>query len=243
MLYSSDRSSVERMFPMLRKSAFLIILIGLISCATASAAPAYGTRQPLKNHFVLGGQSYWVFKRELAVTEGKLKSTQHFMLLSYGIFDWLTLDLKGGAGDIEQTPNTGNSINYPTFVGGGYGFRIKAYERDHFKVVGGFQHISIHPYSVFIGPVKHKAVIDDWQLSFLASYTFKYATPYLGARWSRMDYIHWTEDDRDRVKSNLSKSYGLVIGTDIPLCSKAWVNVEGSFFDSDSVSASINYAF
>ena len=98
-------------------------------------------------------------------------------------------------------------------------------------------------YSVFVGPVKHKAVIDDWQLSFLVSRDFDIAQPYIGTRWSRMDYIHWREDDRNRVKSDLSESYGLIVGADIPLHEKIWLNFEGQFLDVEAIAASINFHF
>ena len=116
-------------------------------------------------------------------------------------------------------------------------------EVDRSGVVGGFQHISVHPYSVFIENVKNKAVIDDWQLSFLVSQDFKYMTPYTGMYWSRMDYIHWTEDDRNRVKSDLNKSVGLIAGMDVPVRENIWLNVEGQFVSVQAVAASINFHF
>ena len=72
---------------------------------------------------------------------------------------------------------------------------------------------------------------------------FEYMTPYLGMRWSRMDYIHWVEDDRNRVKSDLNKSIGLIAGVDVPVHEKIWLNFEGQFLDAQAVAASIQFHF
>ena len=229
---------------MKRLSAIVVLFFaGLWFVAPCSAAPAYGTRLPEKFRLVVGGQTHMVTERDLQDAYGEISSIQHFLLLSFGITDWLSLDLKGGAGDIEQDPDNGNKIQYPAFVGGGYGFRARLYNDEKVKAVFGFQHISIHPYSVFIGNTKNKAVLDDWQFSLLGSYDLKWFTPYLGAKWSRMDYIHWVEDARKRKQSDLDKSVGLIAGMDIPLGKRTWLNVEGQFLDSQAVAVSVNYQF
>jgi hypothetical protein len=226
-----------------KTSLWKIIVIFAFLATPGYAAPSYGTKMPEKNQFHVGGQTYSVQERKLEGENGEMSSLQHFLLLSYGLTDWFSIDMKGGAGNTHQTPDGANEITYPSYVGGGYGFRVRVLDRDKTKVVFGFQHISIHPYSVFIGNVKHKAVIDDWQLSFLASRDFKYITPYMGLRWSRMDYIHWVEDDRNRVKSDPDDITGLILGMDIPIQEKVWLNFEGQFFDAEAVSASINFCF
>lgn len=198
---------------------------------------------PEKNQFFIGGQTYSVLKRYLIHDYGKMRSLQHFLLISYGLTDWFSVDLKGGAGYIKQHPGSQDEIDYPTYVGGGYGFRIKAFDKNKTKVIFGFQHISIHPYSIEVNNVKHKAVLDDWQWSLLASYEFPLCTPYLGTRWSRMDYIHWTDDVRKLKKSDVTKSVGAIIGVDIPLGEKFWINLEGQFVDAEAVAASINFRF
>ena len=220
-----------------------VLGIGLGWATTVVAAPAYGTRLPDKFHLVIGGQTHAALNRNLEDANGAMSSLQHFLLLSFGLTDWLSLDLKGGAGNIEQDPDNGNKIHYPAFVGGGYGFRVRLYNEDKVKVVFGFQHISIHPYSVFIGNTKNKAVLDDWQFSLLGSYDLKWFTPYLGAKWSRMDYIHWVEDFRKRKQSGSGDITGLVTGMDIPLGERTWINVEGQFLDSQAVAVSVNYQF
>ena len=219
-----------------------LFILGVLS-NPCLAAPSYGTKMPQKEQFHIGGQTYLVAERELEGQNGEIKSIQHFLLISYGVTDWFSLDLKGGAGDTHQKPPRADEISYPAYLGGGYGFRLRLYEQEQTKLVFGFQHISIHPYSIFIGNVKHKAVIDDWQLSFLASRQLEHLTPYIGMRWSRMDYIHWVDDVRNRVKSDLDRSIGLLVGTDIPLSEKIWLNIEGQFFDAQAVAASILFHF
>jgi hypothetical protein len=223
--------------------SFLLIGIFLFKMTDCYAAPCYGTKLPEKKQVFLGLQRYDIFKRYLEGQNGKLRSSQEFLLLSYGILDWLSLDLKGGAGLIKQHPLGSDELDYPTYLAGGYGFRLKFFDKDNTRMVFGFQHISAHPKTIHVEGVKHKAVLDDWQFSVLASYSFKKITPYLGTRWSRLDYIHWETGERNRVKSDLGKSVGLVAGFDIPLTQKIWVNLEGQFFDSDALAFSLNYGF
>lgn len=227
----------------MKRNIFLFVCVFLYFESCCDAAPSYGTRMPGKNQIHCGGQTYSMQDRDLEGDNGDMSSLQHFFLISYGLTDWFTVDFKGGAGDAHQTPNSGDEISYPAYMAGGYGFRIKIYDSEATKAVFGFQHISVHPYSVFVGNVKHKAVIDDWQLSLLASQDFEHITPYVGGRWSRMDHIHWVEDDRNRVKSDLDKSFGLIVGVDVPVGEKIWLNFEGQFLDVRAVAGGVNFAF
>jgi hypothetical protein len=223
------------------------ILLCFLMCFCISsagyAAPCYGPKMPEKKHFFTGLQTYSVFKRVLGKDYGKIRSLQNFFLLSCGIFDWLSIDLKGGAGNVKQRTRAGDGINCSTYLGGGYGFRIRLYNSEKTKMLLGFQHISVHPYTASIDSSKHKAVLDDWQFSFLISRAFCGISPYIGTRWSRMDDIHWINTVRKLEKSDLDKSVGLIIGTDIPLSKKVWFNLEGQFFDATAVAGSLNFAF
>lgn len=207
------------------------------------AAPCYGPKMPEKKQFFAGFQTYSVLKRPLENDYGKVRSLQNFFLLSYGVFDWLSIDLKGGAGNIRQRPLSGSKINYSTLMAGGYGFRVRVYNSEKTKAVFGFQHISVHPETASVDGVKHKAVLDDWQFSLLVSRDFSIATPYIGTRWSRMDNIHWTNGSRKLEKSDLGKSVGLIVGADIPISNKIWFNIEGQLFDATALAASMNFAF
>lgn len=226
----------------MKKIFFVFLLLCQINLPSYTA-PCYGTRMPQKNKFSIGLQNYTLLKRNLEKDYGKVRSLQNFFLASYGVFDWLSIDLKGGAGDIKQHPLDSSEIDYSTGFAGGYGFRIRLLDKDKTKVVFGFQHISVHPKRTYVNGVKNKAVLDDWQVSLLASYDLKIFTPYIGARWSRVDYIHWVGENRKREMSDLGESAGLILGFDVPFAEKFWVNLEGSFFDSEAFTCSLNYSF
>ena len=83
----------------------------------------------------------------------------------------------------------------------------------------------------------------DWQISFLGSMNFPKITPYIGFRWSRTDYIHWVNNERNRKRSDLSKSIGILIGGDIKINESSWINVEGQFIDAKAFSFGLNYSF
>lgn len=221
----------------------ILLFAFLVLNSPAYAAPCYGTHLPEKNKFSVGLENYSLFKRYLENEQGKVRSQQEFLIVSYGVFDWLSIDLKGGAGYIKQEPVGSDRIDYRTNFAGGYGFRLKFYDKEKIKMVFGFQHISIHPKSTHVASVKNKAVLDDWQVSLLASYSFSKLTPYLGTRWSRVDYIHWVSDSRKRVMSDMTKDIGLIVGCDVPLVKNIRANIEGQFLDSEAFAFSLNYDF
>ena len=225
------------------KTIFLFLFVYFLIINPCYAAPCYGTRLPQKNQFFVGLQTHSVLNRYLKDTNGKMRSLQNFLLVSYGIFDWLSLDLKGGAGYIKHQPAAGQRIDYSTYLGGGYGFRIKLYDHNKTAAVFGFQHISIHPHKVHVNGRKNKAVLDDWQFSLLASYDLSLIIPYIGTKWSRMDYINWIDSVRNRVKSDTTRSIGLAVGADIPLGERIWINIEGQFFDVEAFATSLNFSF
>lgn len=226
----------------MRKRFFAALLLSLF-ISPLYAAPCYGTKLPGKSNVFIGLQSHDIFKRYLEDDFGKLKSAQYFFLLSYGIFDRFSIDLKIGLGSIKVRPPAGDEVDYRADFAGGYGFRFKFLNRERIKAVFGFQHISVHPRATHLDTVKNKAILDDWQASLLASYDFKQFTPYLGTRWSRVDYIHRQGENRGRRMSDASKDIGLIVGVDLPFTKKAWINLEGNFFDSRAAAFSVNYAF
>lgn len=233
---------------MRRAMLFFIILFLLVTSywllvTDSYAAPCYGTKMPKKREFFTGLQGHAIFKRHLENEYGKLRSTQQFLLLSYGVYDWLSIDLKGGSGNIKQRPFGNDEVDYPSSFAGGYGFRLRLYDSGKTKMVFGFQHISVHPQSVHLGITKNKAVLDDWQSSFLVSYEFGKITPYLGTKWSRIDYIHWVEENRKRKISDSTEALGLVFGLDISVAKQFWLNLEGQVFDVEACALSVNFSF
>jgi hypothetical protein len=223
---------------------FLLLVASYSLLVTeTSAAPCYGTKMPAKRQFFIGAQTHSLFKRYLEDEFGKVRSTQHFFLLSYGVSDWFSIDLKAGSGNIKQRPVTAGEVDYVSNFAGGYGLRLRLYDRRNLKMVFGFQHISVHPKSTHLAGLKNSAILDDWQTSLLASYDFKRITPYLGTRWSRVDYIHKLAGERKRRMSDLTKDIGLIAGFDIPLTKKIWINLEGQALDSEAFAFSLNYSF
>ncbi|MFC1674861.1 hypothetical protein ACFL1K_03140 [Candidatus Omnitrophota bacterium] len=198
---------------------------------------------PKRKQFFLGTETHSLLKRYLEDGYGKVRSLQHFLLIGYGVFDWLSIDLKGGSGYIKQHPVGSDEVDYPSNFAGGYGFRLRIFKKEKVKAVFGFQHISVHPKKVHLGNTKNASILDDWQWSACVSYDFGKITPYLGTRWSRVDYIHWVEEDRKRRTSDMTKDIGLILGFDLSLSERVWVNLEGSLFDNEAFSFSLNYGF
>ncbi|MFH1875852.1 MAG: hypothetical protein ABH865_03070 [Candidatus Omnitrophota bacterium] len=198
---------------------------------------------PEKNTASVGLQSYDIIARDLKDNYGSLRSLQNFLLVSYGVTDWFSIDLKGGAGYIKAHPTDSAEIDYGTNFAGGYGVRFRVFEKDKLKSVFGFQHISVHPDKRGTDAGTNRAILDDWQVSLLASYDLSVITPYVGTRWSRVDYIHKVDDDRKRKMSDLDNAIGLIAGCDIPWGEKFWVNLEGQFIDAKAFAVSFNYSF
>ncbi len=227
-----------------RLFALILLLAPLIVQVSSSyAAPCYGTKMPVKGEFFSGLEAYLLFERDLEQDQGKMQSNQSFLLISYGIFDWLSLDLKVGVGGLKRYDAADDNIDYSARFDGGYGFRVKLYEKEKALFVGGFQHISVHPFTVRLNNKKYKAVLDDWQFSLLGSYDFSYITPYIGTRLSRTDYINWIDNKRKRYMSDPEKCVGLITGANIPVAEKMWLNIEASFFDSEAMAVSLNAKF
>jgi len=221
----------------------IITMFILLPLKEANSSPCYGTHMPKEKKFIVGIQNHTIFKRYLEDDFGKLRSLQNFILLSYGLSDWFSLDLKGGAGYIKQHPLSNDELDYSTGFAGGYGFRIKFYDKEKIKMVLGFQHISVHPKSSSQDNQKNQAILDDWQGSFLLSYDFKRISPYLGTKLSRMDYIHKQEGARKRKMSDLTKSMGLVLGMDFNIDKRSYLNLEAQLLDVEALAVSINYDF
>lgn len=229
-------------YPMPRSIILIVVYIIIISSTPACSAPCYGTKMPEKGEFFSGLEGYYI-ERDLEKDQGKVKSMQSFVLISYGLLDWLSLDLKVGAGDIKRCNAPADNADYRGRFDGGYGFRIKLFEKDKMKLVGGFQHISVHPFTANLNGKKYKAVLDDWQGSVLASYDFSRISPYAGLVVSRTDYINWIDNNRKRHMSDTDRPAGLVLGSNVNITDKMWFNIETSLFNSKSLALSLNARF
>ncbi|MFH1768228.1 MAG: hypothetical protein ABH858_03600 [Candidatus Omnitrophota bacterium] len=231
------------------RKRFFVVLICLASFSIrwglVFSAPAYGTNLPLRKQFVVGFETYHVFDRDLEENYGSLRSSQNFFLLTYGLREWLSIDLKIGLGNIKQHPENVDELDYRSSFAGGYGFRFKLLDdtAHGIKTVFGFHHISVHPHTLRVNSVKHTGIIDDWQFSLLFSKNVLNLTPYIGTKWSRLDYIHWEAGERKRRMSDLTEDIGLIAGIDTPFFMNTLLNLEGHFIDEKAVSLSLMYAF
>jgi hypothetical protein len=79
----------------------LAVLLSLFTIKT-HAAPTDGTIMPYRGKYITGYQNNAIFKHDLADPYGNVKSDQHYYTLSYGVFDWLSLDGKIGFGNVRE---------------------------------------------------------------------------------------------------------------------------------------------
>ncbi|MBF0594812.1 MAG: hypothetical protein HQL22_07575 [Candidatus Omnitrophica bacterium] len=229
----------------MKRLVLMALALAMVFTCSAEASPAYGTKMPAKGRAFWGLQDYYVRSRTLDNDQGSVRSIQNFLTLSYGVTDWLSLDLKGSLYSyFRHDPQTGNRMEYNNPVwGGGYGFRVKAYESGPVKAVVGFQHFSIHPKTVKANGEKNNGILEDWQGSALVSYQTEYFTPYVGPRYTMMDYIHTRNNERKMIKSDEDRRLGLVTGVDVPLTGRVWINLESDWQDGGSFTTGIYCRF
>ncbi len=231
----------------MKRKLWLSLVMLLTTSALAYAAPAYGTKMPGAKQAFFGLQTYQIGRRDLNNGNGQIRSQQNFLLLSYGLTEWFSLDLKYTLYSTFTHEDLGgeNLEKYgrPGFWGGGYGFRVRLFENGPWKAVTGFQHISTHPVTLKANGVKHNGILDDWGGSTLVSYDLRKLTPYAGVAYSTLDYIHRVDDDARRINSDKHRYAGLILGVDVPLTQKVWVNLETDWRDGGAGAVSVNMAF
>jgi len=224
----------------------LSAILLLYGHASLHAAPSNGTRIPPALKFETGYEYNNMFRSDLARSYGNIRTQDHFFTLSLGLFDWLSLDGKIGVGNLTQKGGIHfPKIEYNTGFAGGYGFRIKAfeYEKLGFQLTVGAQHISVHPQDRNIDENKFSSILDDWQISALASKDIKFVRPYLGIKLSECGLIYKI-NDHDRKRRFARYHMGLITGAEIFLLKKKLkATIEGRFFDETALSAGISYLF
>lgn len=220
------------------------VILGIFVAQQGFTAPSYGTDMPRKGEWVKALETNIVFKRKLDKSYGKFKSEQYFLDLSYGVSDWIVVDLKIGLGNVNHKPTDSYGIDYDAHFAGGYGFRVRVFDSPGHSVKGvlGFQHISVHLPAERIEGDKNKVILDDWQISALISKDFRLFTPYLGAKLSRSDLIHKLNGVRKRKKSG-DPFVGLIVGAHIRLGERFKLNIEGRVVDETALSARISCPF
>jgi len=230
----------------MRKIFCLVILFYAILYfpVILEAAPCYGTRFPQEGKLGIGAEAHVIENRHLKKDFGKVSSQQYFYTMSYGVFDWLSLDGKIGIGDVTHRPLSGGKTNYSSSFAGGYGFRVKPYKNDQQKIeaVFGFQHISVHPYSKQVNSATNTVILDDWQISGLVSKAIGGFTPYAGARLTRLDLIHRINGlGRERKESDVDICP--VIGADFSITEKDYLNAELRFIEETSFNVGLTHNF
>src|SRR3989338_180206 len=94
-----------------RFSSSVIISFLLVSHEIC-AAPTCGTDMPRRGRLVTGYENNIISKHDLGDSHGNIKSAQHFYILSYGVFDWLSFDGRMGAGDLLQKGGVHPKVHY-----------------------------------------------------------------------------------------------------------------------------------
>jgi hypothetical protein len=197
---------------------------------------------PKKGKITMGYQSNIVFKHRLDDSYGKIKSTQHFLDLSYGVFDWLSFDGKLGAGDITHEGASFGKVGYGYSFAGGYGFRIRLMDSGKYKAALGFHHISVHPQDKVINGDKYESFLDDWQTDLTVSRNFGKIDPFIGVKASKFDMVY--NINKGGRKRRPPKYWaGVVAGCDLNLREDISIRVEGHFIDETSLSTGIYYKY
>jgi hypothetical protein len=223
---------------------YSVVILFLLYSFKTYAAPAYGAYMPYKGKFATGYQNNTIFKHDLGVSYGNIKSDQHFYDISYGVFDWLAVDGKIGFGDIREHGGVNPTVDHHYGFAGGYGFRLRVLDdvKNKVGIITGFQHISVHPASRDLNGDKRAAIYDDWQVSLLSSKDIGKITPFAGGKLSLGDLIQKT-NDIDRKNRPPRYYAGAIVGCNIKITKNMYVSVEGHFIDETSLSSGIYYTF
>lgn len=229
---------------MRKKIIILATLVIFLATGLSYAAPTYGTDMLNRGKYASGYQNNVIFKHDLNDSNGNIKSDQHYYDLSYGVYDWLTVDGKIGLGDLHRKGGIHPKLDYNYGFAGGYGFRVQPWHSDKYKarIVLGFHHISVHPQKRILSNDKYKTIYDDWQTSLLGSKEIGPVNPFIGVKLSLGDYIYWV-NDIDRKRKTSETFVGLVFGASVKLNKEIYVRVESHFFDENSLSTGVYYTF
>lgn len=222
----------------------IVLSLGLLEGSWA--APSNGTRFPPKGNVELGYEYSVMFKRPLDRSYGNLKTQDHFYTLTFGVFDWLSLDGQIGIGDVAEKGGIHlPKLEYNTGFAGGYGLRIKAFDYDRWglSLILGAQHISVHPQDRSRDDDKYESFLDDWQVSGLVAKGFKSLTLYAGIKGSDCEIVYKL-NKHDKKRRFSEQHIGLITGVELYLFEdKARINAEARFFDETAFSTSVSCLF
>ena len=222
---------------------FGLLIFALLSLGDAFAAPTCGVHMPKKNTVDFGFESYVLrnYKTKDDI-QAKLKGEGVFMCLSYGIVDWLVLDLKFGSSSIRNDVFSGTKYDYDANWGGAYGFRWQLYKNDNYgiKVITGLQHLSIHP-KADNSDTKRKSILDDSQAQLLISKLWKSFDFYIGVKSTIGRFIRKFSGTYET--KSLAEHISAVVGTEFYINDKWHLNLEGRFLQEDSFTVGMRYQF
>lgn len=223
-----------------------IVIISFTFAGALFAAPSNGTRL-LEGGKIEAGYEYSnMFKRPLGRSYGNLRTADHFFILSVGIFEWLTLDGKVGAGDVRLKGGIHlPKLEFRTGFAGGYGLRVRFFEHagTGVRIIVGAQHLSVHPQDRSIDDDKYESFLDDWQVCGLVTRKFKYLTPYAGMKLSDCELVY-NINKHDKKRRYSLDHIGFVFGSDFWILEdRIRVNVEARLFDENAFSTAVAYMF
>ncbi len=224
-----------------------IILIAALILALSSinvmAIPSEGNFLPAKQETIWGFQFNNIFLRDFNKVEGKGITKQYFLKASYALTERFFLDGKIGMGSISFKRNDGTDLDFSSGFAGGYGFRYLVYPNDKngWKSIIGFQHISCHPFKDTVNDVNHRVIWDEWQGTWLFIKACKKADFYFGPQYSEAQLKYKVDDLRRRLKAE--DSWGLLFGSNYRFTKKTSVSVEIRVLDEWAINTGICYKF
>lgn len=228
----------------IRRVLYLVSVFFLFFPYRISAAPTYGPDMPETGKIDIGYQSNLVFNHRLSDSYGKIKSAQHFLDLSYGVYDWFSFDGKLGVGDATHEGASFQKVDYGYSFAGGYGFRIRLMDSAKYKAKAalGFHHISVHEQDKVINGDEYESFLDDWQADLTVSRNFGPVDPFIGVKASKFDMVY-NIDHGGRKRRPPKYWTGVVAGCGINLREDISVRIEGHFIDETSLSSGIYYKY
>lgn len=228
----------------MRRIVYLVFISLLLSCWLSYAAPTDGTNIPYKGKYITGYQNNSIFKHDLSDSYGNVRSDQNYYTLSYGVFNWLTLDGKIGFGNLREKGGVHPKVAHDYGFAGGYGFRLRVLDdaKNRVRVVTGFQHTSTHPTFKTVNGDKRAAIYEDWQVSLVSSKDIGIISPFAGAKLSFGDLIQKVNGIDRKVRPPRYYA-GLVLGCNVKLTKNTFISVESHFIDETSLSSGIYYTF
>ncbi|MDD4956316.1 MAG: hypothetical protein PHH49_05920 [Candidatus Omnitrophica bacterium] len=214
--------------------------------ATTEACPSNGSHLVPKGRAEAGIEYNIMYRRDIERSYGELRTQDLFYTVSLGIFDWLALDGKIGIGDIRHRNSPVlPDLEYRTAFAGGYGFRAELFRHrpSGIRIIGGAQHISVHPQDTTNGNNKYESFLDDWQVSALVVKDLRYASLYAGGKLSDCEIVYKT-NKHDKKRRFSEDHVGFIGGMDICLPGdRLRLNAELRLFDETAFSTGISYSF